>query len=106
MGTVFFPRRGRANEIPEKLKPHELFYVTDLQMMGVANDVGDPQLLVEVLAFATRNDFPDVGAHHKIYRDVSKGTTYHYDGKKYNEIFIHALVKGNLKELKFKIPQE
>ncbi|MED3562350.1 hypothetical protein [Bacillus xiapuensis] len=86
------PRRGKSTEMYDvKFTPHELFYVTDLRVLGVVNDNGEPQLLVEVLEFDTKNDFPTQGQASKLYRE-REGDAYFFDGQKYLPVGMNVTV--------------
>jgi hypothetical protein len=72
------PRRGKSGQLNDGwLGPHELFYATDLKMLGVADENGNPQLLAETLIFDSLELLPEKGDPNKFYS--VKGVLYHFN---------------------------
>lgn len=80
--------RGSLEKLPEKFKPYELFYVTDCNILGVADGEGKPQLLVNVEDFDITST-EQKGEQGKLYREVSSKILYTYDGSDFKKVNFH-----------------
>ena len=82
-------KRGMYSNLDKtKFVPHELFYITDLRMIGVADDNGVPQLLAEVEKYNYKNEFPEEGEAGKLYLDADSGKVYTYNGERYIDVIL------------------
>lgn len=81
----FLPRRGNLRSLPEKLRPHELFYVIDYKLLGVADKDGKPQLLVNVEDLDLKSNLQK-GEKGKLYKEVTDNYLYTYNGSSYEKV--------------------
>lgn len=87
---TYKPIRGKLNNLPEKLIPNELFYITDARMLGVANAEGKPQLLTEVIHYEHSDLFPNYPENSHLFYSLTEEILFYYDHeeKKYNPVTI------------------
>jgi hypothetical protein len=91
----FQPKRGKTENIHKaKFIEHELIYLTDLKMLGVTDENMKPQLLVEVLEFNRKEDFPKDGQPNKLYK-TNEGETFFFNGQSYHAIKVNFSYHGD-----------
>lgn len=84
---VMKPRRGTYKGLSKaKFAPQEIFYVTDIKMIGVADNDGNPQLIATVEQFGYKSDFPKEGDAGKLYLETYEGGLYAFNGEDYQRI--------------------
>lgn len=82
MELSYSPKRGPLASLIEnkdKLKNNELIYVTDINMLGVTNSVGEPQLLVEIIPYKTKDEFPLMPEVSNLFLSEEDSSVYYYD---------------------------
>lgn len=82
MTVIYKPKRGNLESLKENisnLRNHELFYITDLNMLGITNSKGEPQLLVKIVQHDTREDFPENPKIGVLYFSRQDNLVYYYD---------------------------
>jgi hypothetical protein len=77
--TVIKIKRGVINNLPNRLEPNEIFYVTDAHILGVADSTGNPNLLVAVEELPYIEDFPVYPDRNKLYYSILNEQVYYYD---------------------------